>query len=57
MQDKNYLWEIFIIGFGLYMIMTAPGSANYTLMIAGGLFFTVLGMFLIVLKKKRGKGK
>ena len=55
MMKQNVSWELCLITFGMFMIMSSPIMGYLPFMITGGIFFVVLGFILIQRKKKRSK--
>lgn len=57
MKNKQILWELALMTFGSFMIMTAPVQGYFPAMIISGLFFIGLSIVLIIIKKKKSKKK
>ncbi|MFV0380050.1 MAG: LPXTG cell wall anchor domain-containing protein [Anaerorhabdus sp.] len=55
MKKNDYMWEIFLSCFGLFMIVYAPVSENLILFVFSGLFFALLGILIIVYRKRYKK--
>lgn len=57
MKSNQFMWELALMTFGGFMIMTAPTQGFYPAMIISGLFFVGLAILLIVVKKKKSDKK
>ncbi len=55
MKSENILWELALLAFGLFMVMSAPTLSYYLIMVISGLIFIAVAIFLIVKKNKKSK--